>query len=138
MAHWLYKSEPDVWSWDDQVKAGAEGTFWDGVRNFLANNHMKAMQVGERGFFYHSNEGKAVVGIIEVVKPWSPDPKDDTGRFGAVTLKAVAPLQAPVELATIKTHPDLAEMVLVKNSRLSVQPVTDAEWAVITSLGGVA
>lgn len=136
MAHWLYKSEPDVWSWDDQVNAGAAGTYWDGVRNHLANNHMKAMQVGERGFFYHSNEGKAVVGIVEVVKPWAPDPKDATGKFGAVTLKAVAPLKAPVGLATIKTHPDLAEMVLVKNSRLSVQPVTDAEWAVITALGG--
>jgi predicted RNA-binding protein with PUA-like domain len=136
MAHWLYKSEPDVWSWDDQVKAGAAGTYWDEVRNHLANNHMKAMRVGERGFFYHSNEGKAVVGIVEVVAAWTPDPKDETGKFGAVTLKAVEPLAKPVELATIKTHPDLAEMILVKNSRLSVQPVTDAEWDVILQLGG--
>jgi predicted RNA-binding protein with PUA-like domain len=136
MAHWLYKSEPDVWSWDDQVKAGAAGTYWDGVRNHLANNHMKAMKVGERGFFYHSNEGKAVVGIVEVVAPWAPDPKDETAKFGAVTLKAVEPLAKAVELATIKNHPALAEMILVKNSRLSVQPVTDAEWDVILQLGG--
>ena len=137
MAHWLYKSEPEVWSWDRQVEAGEAGTYWDGVRNYLANNHMKAMQVSERGFFYHSNEGKAVVGIVEVVKPWAHDPKDETGKFGAVTLKAVAPLPKPVGLAAIKTDPRLAEMVLVKNSRLSVQPVTDDEWALICSLGGV-
>lgn len=136
MAHWLYKSEPDVWSWDDQVRAGDPGTFWDGVRNHLANNHMKAMQVGERGFFYHSNEGKAVVGVVEVVKAWAPDPKDESGRFGAVTLRAVAPLRRPVGLAAIKTDARLTEMVLVKNSRLSVQPVTDAEWDAILSLGG--
>mgnify|MGYP001159283168 CR=1 FL=1 len=136
MAHWLYKSEPGVWSWDDQVAAGPAGTFWDGVRNHLANNHMKAMQVGDRGFFYHSNDGKAVVGVVEVVKPWAPDPKDEAGRFGAVTLKAVAPLKVPVELAAIKTDPRLADMVLVKNSRLSVQPVTDAEWDAILERGG--
>ena len=138
MAHWLYKSEPEVWSWDQQVASGAAGTYWDGVRNHLANNHMKAMQVGDRGFFYHSNEGKAVVGIVEVVKPWAPDPKDETAKFGAVTLKAVEPLVRPVGLVEIKAEPRLAEMVLVKNSRLSVQPVTDAEWALICSLGGVA
>lgn len=138
MAHWLYKSEPQVWSWDDQVKAGAAGTYWDGVRNHLANKHMKAMQVGERGFFYHSNEGKAVVGIVEVAKPWAPDPKDETGRFGAVTLRAVEPLPKPVELATIKADPAFAAMILVTNSRLSVQPVTNAEWADILRLGGLA
>lgn len=138
MAHWLYKSEPEVWSWDAQVAAGAAGTYWDGVRNHLANNHMKAMQVGERGFFYHSNEGKAVVGIVEVVKPWAPDPADATGKFGAVTLKAVTPMQTPVTLERIKADARLADMVLVKNSRLSVQPVTDEEWAVIAALGGLA
>lgn len=136
MAHWLYKSEPDVWSWDDQVRAGDAGTFWDGVRNHLANNHMKTMAVGERGFFYHSNEGKAVVGVVEVVKAWAPDPKDESGRFGAVSLRAVASLRHPVGLAVIKADERLAEMVLVKNSRLSVQPVTDAEWDAILSLGG--
>ena len=136
MAHWLYKSEPEVWSWDDQVAAGAAGTYWDGVRNHLANNHMKAMQVGERGFFYHSNEGKAVVGIVEVAAAWAPDLADAKGTFGAVTLRAVAPLARPVTLVEIKADPRLAEMVLVKNSRLSVQPVTEAEWAIILERAG--
>jgi predicted RNA-binding protein with PUA-like domain len=138
MAHWLYKSEPGVWSWEQQVAAGPKGTFWDGVRNHLANNHMKAMRVGDRGFFYHSNEGKAVVGIVEVVQPWAPDPKDADGRFGAVTVKAVEPLPKPVSLMDIKTTPALAEMVLVKNSRLSVQPVTDEEWGTIIAMGELA
>jgi predicted RNA-binding protein with PUA-like domain len=138
MPHWLYKSEPGVWSWDDQVKAGAAGTYWDGVRNPLANSHMKAMRVGERGFFYHSNDGKEVVGVVEVVKPWAPDPNDSTGRYGAVTLKAVEALKTPVTLAAIKADPALADMVLVKNSRLSVQPVTDAEWAIVLKRGGLA
>lgn len=137
MAHWLYKSEPGVWSWDDQVAAGAAGTYWDGVRNHLANNHMKAMKLGERGFFYHSNEGKAVVGVVEVVAEWAADPADPKGTFGAVRLAAVEPLATPVGLAAIKTDPRLAEMVLVKNSRLSVQPVTDEEWATVLSLGGL-
>lgn len=137
MAHWLYKSEPEVWSWDDQVAAGEAGTYWEGVRNHLANNHMKAMKVGERGFFYHSNEGKAVVGIVEVAAAWAPDLADPKGTFGAVTLKAVEPLATPVTLAAIKADPRLAEMVLVKNSRLSVQPVTDEEWRLIRELGGL-
>ena len=137
MAHWLYKSEPGVWSWDDQVAAGEAGTWWEGVRNPLANKNMKAMAVGERGFFYHSNEGKAVVGIVEVVAAWTPDPNDAKGTFGAVTLKAVEPLPSPVTLAAIKADPRLAEMVLVKNSRLSVQPVTDAEWDLVRALGGL-
>ena len=138
MAHWLYKSEPEVWSWDDQVAKGDEGTYWDGVRNHLANKHMKAMAVGDRGFFYHSNEGKAVVGVVEVIAGWAPDLADEKGTFGAVTLKAVEPLARPVTLAAIKADPRLAEMVLVKNSRLSVQPVTDEEWAIIRDLGGIA
>lgn len=131
MAHWLYKSEPEVWSWDDQVAAGHDGTYWEGVRNYLANNHMKAMQVGDRGFFYHSNQGKAVVGIVEVAAAWAPDLADPKGTFGAVTLRAVAPLARPVTLVEIKADPRLAEMILVKNSRLSVQPVSDAEWAIV-------
>lgn len=138
MAHWLYKSEPSVWSWDAQVAAGAAGTYWDGVRNPLANANMKAMKVGERGFFYHSNEGKAVVGVVEVVAAWSPDPNDAKGTYGAVTLKAVEPLIRPVTLAEIKADPRLAEMVLVKNSRLSVQPVSDEEWRLVRQLGGLA
>ncbi len=138
MAHWLYKSEPSVWSWDAQVAAGSAGTYWDGVRNPLANANMKAMAVGDRGFFYHSNEGKAVVGVVEVVAAWSPDPNDAKGTFGAVTLKAVEALPRAVTLAEIKADPRLADMVLVKNSRLSVQPVADAEWALIRTLGGLA
>ncbi|MBL8573347.1 MAG: EVE domain-containing protein [Hyphomicrobiaceae bacterium] len=137
MAHWLYKSEPDVWSYDQNAANGDAGTFWDGVRNPLANNHMKAMQLGERGFFYHSNVGKAVVGIVEVVKLWAPDPKDDSGRWGAVTIRSVAAFPRPVTLAEIKADPRLADMVLVKNSRLSVQPVTDVEFELICALGGV-
>ncbi|MBV5266211.1 EVE domain-containing protein [Pinisolibacter aquiterrae] len=137
MAHWLYKSEPGVWSWDDQVAKGEAGTYWDGVRNPLANKNMKAMEVGERGFFYHSNEGKAVVGVVEVVATWAPDPNDAKGTYGAVTLKAVEKLPRPVTLAEIKADPRLAEMVLVKNSRLSVQPVTDEEWAMVRALGGL-
>ena len=137
MAHWLYKSEPSVWSWDQQVASGETGTYWDGVRNPLANMHMKAMQIGDQGFFYHSNEGKAVVGIVEVVKLWAPDPKDDSGRYGAVTLKAVKPLAKPVTLAVIKADERLAQMVLVKNSRLSVQPVTDTEWDMVLTIGGL-
>lgn len=138
MAHWLYKSEPGVWSWDDQVAKGEAGTYWDGVRNPLANKNMKAMAVGDRGFFYHSNEGKAVVGVVEVAAPWAPDPNDAKGTYGAVTLKAVEKLPRPVTLAEIKADPRFAEMVLVKNSRLSVQPVTDEEWALVRALGGLA
>ena len=137
MAHWLYKSEPGVWSWDAQVAAGEAGTWWDGVRNPLANSNMKAMAVGDRGFFYHSNEGKAVVGVVEVVAAWSPDPNDAKGTYGAVTLKAVEALPRAVTLAEIKADPRLAEMVLVKNSRLSVQPVSEAEWEIVRALGGL-
>jgi len=137
MAHWLYKSEPTTWSWDQQIAAGSAGTYWEGVRNPLANMHMKAMQVGDTGFFYHSNEGKAVVGVVEVVKLWAPDPNDAKGTFGAVTIRAVEPMPKPVTLAEIKADPKLGDMVLVKNSRLSVQPVTDAEWAHVRKLGGL-
>ena len=137
MPHWLYKSEPDTWSWDQQVASGEAGTYWEGVRNPLANMHMKAMQVGEQGFFYHSNEGKAVVGVVEVVKLWTPDPNDEKGKFGAVTIRAVEAMPRPVTLAEIKADLALAEMVLVKNSRLSVQPFSDAEWDHIRRLGGL-
>lgn len=137
MAHWLFKSEPDSWSWDQQVAAGAQGTFWNGVRNHLAKRQLMAMQVGERGFFYHSNEGKAVVGIVEVIRPYYPDHTDDSGRFGMVDVKAVEPLPRPVTLDAIKADPALADMVLVKNSRLSVQPVTEAEWERVRALGGL-
>ena len=136
MAHWLYKSEPFKWSWDQQVKAGAVGTHWDGVRNHSAKLNLIAMKVGEQGFFYHSNEGKEIVGIVEVIREAYPDPSDPSGKFVMVDLKAVRPLNAPVSLEVIKTDPRLSDMALVKLSRLSVQPVTDAEWDIILSLAG--
>ena len=138
MAYWLYKSEPSTWSWDQQVAAGAAGTHWNGVRNHVAKKHLMAMEVGERGFFYHSNEGKAVVGIVEVIRPYYPDDSDETGRFGMVDLRAVEALPRPVTLEAIKAEPRLAAMVLANNSRLSVQPVTEAEWAVVREMGGLA
>lgn len=138
MAHWLFKSEPSTWSWSQQVEAGAKGTFWNGVRNHLAKKHLMAMKAGERGFFYHSNEEKAIVGVVEVIKAYYPDHTDETGKFGMVDVKAVEPLKKPVSLAQIKADPRLADMVLVNNSRLSVQPVADAEWEIIRALGGLA
>lgn len=137
MAHWLFKSEPSSWSWDQQVAAGESGTFWNGVRNHSAKLNLQAMKVGERGLFYHSNEGKAVVGIVEVIKPYYPDHTDATGRFGMIDLRAVEPLPTPVTLDAIKAEPRLKDMVLVNNSRLSVQPVADAEWAAICAMGGL-
>lgn len=136
MAHWLYKSEPGTWSWDDHVEASV--TPWDGVRNHQANSNMKAMAVGDRGFFYHSGEERQIVGVVEVVKAWYPDPKDPGGKLGMVDLKAVGPLPKPVTLAQAKQDPALNDMVLVKNSRLSVQPVTDAQWDHVCRLGGYA
>lgn len=137
MAYWLYKSEPGTWSWDDQVTCGAKGTDWDGVRNYMANNFMKEMKLGDKGFFYHSVNEKRIVGLVEVIGEHRPDPKDATGRFGMVVLKALDPMPAPVTLADIKATPGLEGMVLVKNSRLSVQPVTAAEWKIICAMGGL-
>lgn len=137
MAHWLYKSEPSVWSWDQQVAEGAKGTFWNGVRNHVAKQNLMAMKKGEQGFFYHSNEGKAVVGIVEVIKEYYPDHTDESGKFGMVDIKAVKPLPNPVTLDEIKKEPALKDMILVNNSRLSVQPVTDEEWAIICRMGGL-
>jgi predicted RNA-binding protein with PUA-like domain len=137
MAHWLYKSEPSSWSWDEQVAAGEAGTAWTGVRNHVARKNLEAMRLGEEGFFYHSNEGKAVVGIVRVVKEYYPDHTDATGRFGMVDLAAVAPLPRPVALEAIRGEPRLAGMVLVTNSRLSVQPVSAEEWALVRAMGGL-
>lgn len=134
--HWLFKSEPSTWSWDQQVAAGARGTFWNGVRNHLAKKHLMAMKKGERGFFYHSNEDKAIVGVVEIIKEFYPDPTDGSGKFGMVDVKAVKALKRPVTLAEIKDEKRLADMVLVNNSRLSVQPVTDAEWKVVLEMAG--
>ena len=136
MAHWLYKSEPLKWSWEQQVKAGEKGTFWDGVRNHLAKKHLMAMKKGEQGFFYHSNEGKEIVGIVEVIKTFYPDPTDESGKFGMVDFKAVKALQRPVTLAEVKATPALAKMSLVTSMRLSVQPVTEAEWKLILKMSG--
>ena len=138
MAHWLFKSEPSVWSFDQQVAAGKAGTEWTGVRNHSAKLNMMAMKLGETGFFYHSNEGKAVVGIVEVIKLYHPDLTDETGKFGLVDIKAVKPLPKPVTLEAVKAEPRLAKMALVANSRLSVQPVTDEEWALVCKMGGLS
>jgi predicted RNA-binding protein with PUA-like domain len=136
MAHWLFKSEPTTWSFDQQIAAGKKGTFWNGVRNHLAKKHLMAMQVGDRGFFYHSNEDKAIVGIVEVIKPYYPDHTDETGKFGMVDVRAVKALKNKVTLARIKAEPRLVGMTLVNNSRLSVQPVSDEEWRIVLELAG--
>jgi predicted RNA-binding protein with PUA-like domain len=136
VAHWLLKSEPSSWSWDQQVEAGAKGTFWNGVRNHSAKLNLMAMKKGEKGFFYHSNEDKAVVGIVEIIKTYYPDHTDESGKFGMVDVKAVKALKKPVTLAQIKAEPRLKDMVLVNNSRLSVQPVSDEEWRVVLEMAG--
>ena len=136
MAHWLFKSEPTTWSFNQQIAAGEKGTFWNGVRNHLAKKHLMAMQVGDRGFFYHSNEDKAIVGIVEVIKPYYPDHTDETGKFGMVDVRAVKALKNKVTLARIKAEPRLVGMTLVNNSRLSVQPVSDEEWRIVLELAG--
>ncbi len=137
MQYWLFKSEAETWSWDQQVAKGAAGQEWDGVRNYQARNHMRAMQVGDRGFFYHSGDIRAVVGIVEVCAPAHPDSTSDDPRWECVDIRAVEPLPEPVTLAAIKAEPSLADMVLVKNSRLSVQPVSAEEWAAVRRMGGL-
>jgi predicted RNA-binding protein with PUA-like domain len=135
--YWLFKSEPDVFSWEDQKARGAAGEPWTGVRNYLARNNMRAMKRGDLGFFYHSNIGKEVVGIVRVIALAHPDPEDTTGTWDCVDVEAVCDLKVPVGLAAVKSHPELGGMALVTSMRLSVQPVTDAEWALICELGGV-
>ena len=137
MAHWLFKSEPSVWSFEMQTRAGAKGTEWSGVRNHSAKLNMMAMKLGETCFFYHSNEGKAIVGIVEVIKLYHPDLTDESGKFGLVDIKAVKAVPKPVTLEAVKAEPRLAKMALVANSRLSVQPVTDEEWKLVCEIGGV-
>ena len=137
MAYWLLKSEPSSWSWDEQVKAGAKGTFWSGVRNHTAKGHLKAMKRGDRGFFYHSGDDKAVVGVVEVIKDYYPDHTDETGKFGMADVKAVEALPKPVTLTAVKAEPKLKDMALIKFSRLSVQPVTDEEWRIVRRMGGL-
>lgn len=136
MNYWLMKSEPSAWSWDSQVKKKVES--WNGVRNYQAANNMKAMKLGDRAFFYHSVDEKQVVGIVEICKLYHPDPTDETGKFGMVSVKALLPLKTPVTLAQIKAEPKLKDMALLKQSRLSVQPVDAASWKLICKMGGVS
>ncbi len=135
MAYWLFKSEPSTWSWDDQVAKGDIGEEWDGVRNYQARNFMREMKIGDRGFFYHSQKEKSVVGIVEVCAEAHQDSKTDDPRWECVDIKAVRPFVQAVTLDQIKTDPRLEEMVLVRNSRLSVQPVSESEWQAICALG---
>ena len=138
MPYWLIKSEPDAWSWDEQVEAGPKGTAWTGVRNHAAKLNLMKMKTGDRAFFYHSNVGKEIVGIAEIVREAYPDPSAQEGEpWVVVDVKAVAPLRKPVGLAAIKAEPRLKEMALLKLSRLSVQPVTAAEWKIVCGMGGV-
>ena len=137
MQYWLFKSEPDAWSWDMQKKKGAKGEPWSGVRNHTAKRNMMAMKKGDRGFFYHSGDEKAVVGIVEVIGEYRPDPTDEKGIFGLVIVKAVKDVPKHVSLADCKANPKLKEMSLVTSFRLSVQPVTPAEWKEVCRMGEV-
>lgn len=137
MAYWLVKSEPDAWSWDQQVKKGAKGEMWSGVRNHTAKQNLMKMKKGDRVFFYHSNIGKEIVGVAEVIREHYPDPTDATGKFVVVDVKAIEPIPRPVTLVAIKAEPKLKDMALLKYSRLSVQPVTDSEWKMICKMGGL-
>ena len=138
MQYWLFKSEPSTWSWDQQVAKGDVGEEWDGVRNYQARNFMRQMNVGDLGFFYHSQKDKEIVGIVEVCANVHPDSTTDDVRWECVDIRAVKPMNIPVTLEQIKTDPRLTEMVLVKNSRLSVQPVTTEEWSIICRLGNAS
>lgn len=137
MRYWLFKSEPSTWSWDDQVAKGDIGEEWDGVRNYQARNHMREMQIGDRGFFYHSQSEKAVVGIVEVIAEAHPDSTIDDPRWDCVDIRAICPFASPVTLEQCKSDGRLDDMILLKNSRLSVQPVSKREWDIICGLGGV-
>ena len=138
MRYWLFKSEPSTWGWQDQLAKGDAGEEWDGVRNYQARNFMREMAMGDRGFFYHSQSEKAVVGVVEVIATAHPDSKSDDPRCECVDIKAIETAKTPVTLDTIKSDPRLADMVLVKNSRLSVQPVTAEEWRVICDMAGLS
>ena len=137
MAYWLLKTEPEEFSWDDQVKRGAKGESWTGVRNFTARRHMTEMKNGDHAFFYHTGDERRIVGIVEVIREAYPDPTDDKGVFKALVVKAVQPVPKPVTLAAIKSDPRLKEMALAKYGRLSVQPVTAQEWKIVCALAGV-
>lgn len=136
MKYWLLKSEPDVFGWDDLIAKGDQGEEWDGVRNYQARNMMRAMKIGDRGLFYHSNIGKEAVGIVEVIAEAHPDSKADDPKWECVDIKAIEPLPKPVSLDQAKAEPRLKDMALVKNTRLSVQPVTEDEWNVVMEMAG--
>ena len=137
MTYWLFKSEPDSWSWDQQKAKGAAGEPWDGVRNYQARNNMREMKRGDLGFFYHSGGERAIVGIVEVAAEAHPDPTTDDPRWECVDVRAVQDLPKPVTLDDVKLAPRLADMVLARNSRLSVQPVTGTEWKIVCRMGGL-
>lgn len=136
MAYWLVKSEPDCWSWQQQRESGV--TFWDGVRNHQASNYLKAMRLGDQAFFYHSGGERRIVGVVEVVKEYYPDPGDPSGRFGMVDVRALAPLPRPLGLADIKADPRLSHLALIRQSRLSVMPIDEAAWRLIHHLAGAS
>ncbi len=133
--YWLLKSEPSTWSWEDQLRKGDKGEGWDGVRNYQASNNMKEMRVGDLAFFYHSVKEKQIVGIVDIIKTYHPDPTDKTNRFGMVTVKAIKSLEVPVTLKRIKEESSLSNLALVRQSRLSVVPVSEEEWNIILKLG---
>ena len=131
----MLKSEPETWSWDDQVKKGDEGEGWDGVRNYQASNNMKKMEIGDLAFFYHSVSEKSIVGIVSIIEKYQPDPSDKKGRFGMVVVKAIKSFEKKVTLADIKSNPKLSEISLIKQSRLSVMPITEDHWKIILAIG---
>jgi predicted RNA-binding protein with PUA-like domain len=137
MNYWLFKTEAETFSWEMQKKKGAKGEPWSGVRNWIAARNMKAMKKGDLGFFYHTGDEKRIVGIVEVIGEYRPDPTDEEGRFGLVEVKAVKDVPRPVTLKEVKANPKLAEMVLVKSARLSVQPVTPEEWKIVCKMAGL-
>lgn len=135
MRYWLFKSEPGTWSWDDQCAKGAQGEEWDGVRNYQARNFMREMQIGDRGFFYHSQKAREIVGLVEIIRTAHPDSTTDDPRWDCVDICALYPMTRPVGLAQIKSDPRLSAMILPRNPRLSVQPVTTQEWRIICEMG---
>ena len=135
MAYWLLKSEPGTWSWDDQLKKGDEGEGWDGVRNYQASNNMKKMEIGDLAFFYHSVSEKSIVGIVSIIEKYQDDPTDKTGRFGMVVVKAIKSFTKSVSLSEIKSNQKLQEISLIKQSRLSVMPISKEHWEIILEMG---
>ena len=135
MAYWLLKSEPGTWSWDDQLKKGDEGEGWDGVRNYQASNNMKKMEIGDLAFFYHSVNEKSIVGIVSIIEKYQDDPTDKTGRFGMVVVKAIKSFTKSVSLSEIKSNQKLQGILLIKQSRLSVMPITKEHWDIIIEMG---